>query len=315
MGSGSSTAARKPSKVLETSLIQKGRKVEVSAATQNSVESKLKVGGTDPGWGWMEVFAAAIIRHGIPVTTLIKMVEVDGNGSLNLDEFRSFCSEISVDLTEEEVESAFFSVDKDKSGSCSSDEFEALVKTSVDKVTHTEFSVGQVDDSREDTLLVALVAHNEMKPSMLNFVKEHLDFFRKVQIITTGSTGRALEQNLGLIINTKVSSGPLGGDQEVGASISNGQIGAVFFFRDPLSAHPHEPDIDALYRICDVHNCPVASNPASAKALVYSLESGGPNHGMLFKKREYFKSDSAVVTAYKNRQIAVINDLDEKAPK
>ena len=75
---------------------------------------------------------------------------------------------------------------------------------------------------------------------MMNFVAKHRDFFKTVQITTTGSTGAALEKKLGLKIARKVASGPLGGDQEIGAMITTDDCGAAFFFIDPLSAHPHE---------------------------------------------------------------------------
>merc|ERR1719479_818930 len=123
------------------------------------------------------------------------------------------------------------------------------------------------------TKFVALVAHNEMKPSMMNFVKKHLAFFSGCRIVTTGSTGAALEKKLGLKITLKVSSGPLGGDQEIGALISQRQLGAVFFFRDPLSSHPHESDIQALARLCDVHNVMASTNPASGDTLVFALQN------------------------------------------
>merc|ERR1711988_1054630 len=109
------------------------------------------------------------------------------------------------------------------------------------------------------------------KPAMMAFVAAHLDFFRAARIVTTGSTGRALESGLGVKIDTKVSSGPLGGDQEIGGMIAQGKVGAVFFFRDPLSAHPHDSDIQALGRLCDVHNSMAAGSPASGTALTHTL--------------------------------------------
>lgn len=160
------------------------------------------------------------------------------------------------------------------------------------------------------TKFVALVAHNEMKPSMMNFVKKHLAFFSGCRIVTTGSTGAALEKKLGLKITLKVSSGPLGGDQEIGALISQRQLGAVFFFRDPLSSHPHESDIQALARLCDVHNVMASTNPASGDTLVFALQNSKEARTILkTAAKDEPVRDSDVVKAYKRRQAAVIKNV------
>lgn len=181
-----------------------------------------------------------------------------------------------------------------------------------------------LDDGPRDVphqKLMAIVAHNEMKPAMMAFVAAHLDFFRAARIVTTGSTGRALESGLGVKIDTKVSSGPLGGDQEIGGMIAQGKVGAVFFFRDPLSAHPHEADISALGRLCDVHDTLVATNPITGEAVIHALSTSalvmeqvtiGSTEDAAKARQSMF--DSAVVKAYKKRQeVAIMSAVSSAA--
>ena len=120
---------------------------------------------------------------------------------------------------------------------------------------------------------LAVVAHNHTKPAMKKFVEENVDVVSLFPIVTTRSTGTVLEESFGLTVNHKTCSGPLGGDQEIGGMISLGELDGVLFFRDPLSAHPHDDDIKALMRICDVHCIPTANNPASGKAVLFYLAS------------------------------------------
>lgn len=114
---------------------------------------------------------------------------------------------------------------------------------------------------------VALIAHDELKDDLADFVRAHLDVFRRYPLIATRTTGTVLGEELGLEVE-RVQSGPLGGDLQVGARIAEDRVLAVIFFRDPLTAQPHEPDVTALLRICDVHNVPLATNKGSATALV-----------------------------------------------
>jgi len=123
--------------------------------------------------------------------------------------------------------------------------------------------------------LVGLVAHNKMKRQMVSFVEDNMDFFRKCRIVTTGTTGRTLEESLGLPVALKVASGPLGGDQEIGALVTQGKVKAIFFFKDPLTAHQHHADIEALSRICDVHDVPYACNESSALGILYAMTNLG----------------------------------------
>merc|ERR1712170_238256 len=112
--------------------------------------------------------------------------------------------------------------------------------------------MGGGDDASAERF-VALVAHNNMKGAMVAFVEKHLWYFRRVKIVTTGSTGKLLQSRLGLEVAVMVKSGPLGGDQQVGAMMSENKVAGVFFFKDPLTAHMHNADIEALCRVADVH--------------------------------------------------------------
>jgi methylglyoxal synthase len=115
---------------------------------------------------------------------------------------------------------------------------------------------------------VALVAHDEKKEDLLRLVRIHRDLFRVLRVVATGTTGTLLAQQLGLAVQL-VASGPHGGDLQIGAMIVEGRVDALIFLRDPLTAHPHEPDIQALMKVCDVHCVPVATNVASAEILLY----------------------------------------------
>lgn len=118
---------------------------------------------------------------------------------------------------------------------------------------------------------IALIAHDRMKTDMLGFVKQHQDILSAYKILATATTGKMIKENTGLEVETYLS-GPLGGDQQIGARIALGEVFFVVFLRDPLTAQPHEPDITALLRICDVHNVPVATNLATAEYFMYMLK-------------------------------------------
>ncbi|WP_371364356.1 methylglyoxal synthase [Sporomusa rhizae] len=118
---------------------------------------------------------------------------------------------------------------------------------------------------------VALIAHDRKKEEMLTFVLDHKEQLRNYDLIATATTGKIVKEKAGLPITTYLS-GPLGGDQQIGARIACQEVSAVIFLRDPLTAQPHEPDITALLRICDVHNIPVATNVATAGLVLQSLD-------------------------------------------
>jgi methylglyoxal synthase len=118
--------------------------------------------------------------------------------------------------------------------------------------------------------MIALIAHDAQKDTMLHFVGRRRDFFAMQRLVATGNTGRMLQEKLGLDVE-RVAHGPSGGDLIIGGRVAEGQIQAVLFLRDPLTAQPHEPDVAALMRVCDVHNVPLATNVASAAAVVEHL--------------------------------------------
>lgn len=121
-------------------------------------------------------------------------------------------------------------------------------------------------------LSIALIAHDKMKPEMIDFVIKHKEVLAKCKLIATGTTGRLIEEHVGLEVE-KVLSGPLGGDQQIGSKISCQKVDVVIFLRDPLTAQPHEPDITALLRVCDVHNIPLATNRKSAEIVIGYIKS------------------------------------------
>lgn len=118
---------------------------------------------------------------------------------------------------------------------------------------------------------IALIAHDGKKAEMVSFLRDQLELFKRedIELISTGTTGTFVEK-AGLSVK-RVLSGPLGGDAQIGAEVAEKKIQAVFFFRDPLDKHPHEPDIAMLMRLCDVHNVPLATNPATATLVFHQL--------------------------------------------
>lgn len=120
--------------------------------------------------------------------------------------------------------------------------------------------------------MIALIAHDAQKDDLLKFVGEHRAFFQTRELVATGNTGRLLQEQLGLQVE-RVAHGPFGGDLIIGGRVAEGRIEAVLFFRDPLTAQPHEPDVSALMRVCDVHAVALATNTATAAAVVAWLSS------------------------------------------
>lgn len=146
---------------------------------------------------------------------------------------------------------------------------------------------------------LALIAHNNMKESLMEFCGMHSRKLEKFPLMATGTTGSMLYKKTGLVLSKKVASGPLGGDQAVGTLISTRNIIGVIFFRDPLSPHPHHADIEALGRLCDVYQVPFATNPQSGEAILDYLLSGKseresiPNHVL----QTYIQGQTKVVEA------------------
>ncbi len=114
---------------------------------------------------------------------------------------------------------------------------------------------------------IALIAHDKKKNEMLEFVGHHKDLLENFHLVATKTTGTLIKETFGLDVETMMS-GPLGGDQQIGALVATEQVQCVIFLRDPLTSQPHEPDINALLRLCDVHNIPLATNRKSAHILL-----------------------------------------------
>ena len=119
---------------------------------------------------------------------------------------------------------------------------------------------------------LALIAHDQKKESLLKFAQRHLDQLKQFSLVATGTTGLRLQEELDLTVE-RVAHGPEGGDLVIGARVVTDQIAAIIFFRDPLTAQPHDPDISALLRVCDVHNIPLATNEGSAEAIMCWLKA------------------------------------------
>ena len=120
---------------------------------------------------------------------------------------------------------------------------------------------------------IALIAHDKKKDEIIGIAKEYKDVLAAHQLVATGTTGTLIMGETGLSI-CRMKSGPLGGDQQIGAMLANGEIDLVIFLRDPLTAQPHEPDVSALLRLCDVQSIPLATNRRSAVIILEALKNG-----------------------------------------
>jgi methylglyoxal synthase len=120
-------------------------------------------------------------------------------------------------------------------------------------------------------MTIAIIAHDGKKAEMVQFLNENMPALKgkTVNLIATGTTGQKAEA-AGFKVE-KLLSGPIGGDAQIASRLAEGKVDMIFFFRDPLDKHPHEPDIIMLLRLCDVHNIPIATNPATASLLIRGI--------------------------------------------
>ncbi len=119
---------------------------------------------------------------------------------------------------------------------------------------------------------IALIAHDKKKNEIIEIAKQYTDVLACHELYATGTTGTLIMGETGLSIH-RMKSGPLGGDQQIGAMLANGDINLIIFLRDPLTAQPHEPDVSALLRLCDVQSIPLATNATSAVIMLEALKN------------------------------------------
>src|SRR6202008_4669133 len=117
---------------------------------------------------------------------------------------------------------------------------------------------------------IALIAHDAKKDLMVALARDFAPFLSRCHVMATGTTGSRPIVEAGIEVE-RLLSGPLGGDLQIGARLAEGRVDAVIFLRDPMTPQPHEPDINALVRACDVHNVPCATNVAGARLLLAAL--------------------------------------------
>ena len=240
---------------------------------------------------------------------LLALADTDGNGKISHGELLDFMKSFNLASENDETIRAIFNafdhnndgfIDLSELSSALTDlPFAADKNNSLMDKAHPEKSVSN------SPKYVSLVAHNEMKEVLISFISNNSDFFRSLPLVTTGTTGRSLRNKLDIHVEKLVASGPLGGDQAIGGLISEGRISAIFFFKDPLSSHAHASDIEALTRLCDVHQIPYATNAASAQGLLMSLAEFGLDW-------DINKEESLIVQKYKNMQQNVVNSHGKK---
>ncbi|WP_206853335.1 methylglyoxal synthase [Candidatus Enterococcus mangumiae] len=135
---------------------------------------------------------------------------------------------------------------------------------------------------------IALIAHDRKKELMIKFTTAYKTILEQHELFATGTTGQKIAEATGLSVH-RFNSGPLGGDQQIGAMISEDELDLVIFLRDPLAAQPHEPDVTALIRLADVYDIPLATNIGTAEVLLRGLEAG------FFKFREVIHEEGSKI--------------------
>ena len=119
---------------------------------------------------------------------------------------------------------------------------------------------------------IALIAHDKKKSEIIELAKNYKDILAEHELYATGTTGTMIMGETKLDIH-RLKSGPLGGDQQIGAMLADGELDLIIFLRDPLTAQPHEPDVSALLRLCDVQKIPLATNEISANVMLEALKN------------------------------------------
>lgn len=132
---------------------------------------------------------------------------------------------------------------------------------------------------------IALIAHDRKKDNLVQFAIAYRDILNEHTLYATGTTGQRVIDATSLEV-TRYRSGPLGGDQQIGAMIANNDMDMVIFFRDPLTAQPHEPDVSALIRLCDVYQVPLATNMGTAEILLKGLQEGFVDWRLIQERRD-----------------------------
>lgn len=120
---------------------------------------------------------------------------------------------------------------------------------------------------------IALIAHNKKKDEMIALAIKYKDTLAQHELVATGTTGALIMGETGLKIK-RMKSGPLGGDQQIGSMVAEGKLDLIVFLRDPLTSQPHEPDVSALLRLCDVQSIPLATNVKSAEIMLGAVKDG-----------------------------------------
>lgn len=131
---------------------------------------------------------------------------------------------------------------------------------------------------------IALIAHDRKKDDLIQFVIAYQPILAENSLFATGTTGQRIIDETGLPVH-KFRSGPLGGDQQIGSMIAQDEMDMIIFFRDPLTAQPHEPDVTALIRLCDVYNIPLATNMGTAEVLLKGLKEGFVDWRLIRERR------------------------------
>jgi methylglyoxal synthase len=130
-------------------------------------------------------------------------------------------------------------------------------------------NIGVPTDERKSHITLAIIAHDGKKADMVAWATFNRGTLSRYNLVATGTTGKLLQEKVGLKVE-RLASGPYGGDAQIAARVVEGSIDCVFFFVDPLDKHPHDPDIQALLRVCNVHNVPIATNIATADLIISS---------------------------------------------